>query len=519
MQVQVVATNSDISKTACLVVPVFEGTAIPDGLPLETARIIKALGTKGIFSGKVRESYFLPSAEQSILLLGLGKADVLTPEKVRRAAGTAALALKSNRVQELALRLPTLPSTEAREGEAFVAAFLDGLLLGQYDFDAYMSRKESDPRPVKVESVTVVVAAGSEVAALETACRRAVVTCVAVNGARHLANTPPNELTPTALAEFACGIAEKSPPLPHALPEGEGTGPGLGTGKCCECVVLDQLQMASLGMNALLGVSLGSAQPPKLIILTYRHSTEAKTIAMVGKGVTFDSGGISIKPAQSMHEMKYDMCGAAAVLCAMMALVELKPEVNVVCVVPATENMTGDAAQRPGDIVRAYNGVTIEVLNTDAEGRLILADALAYTVDKYKPDVMVDLATLTGACVVALGGYRAGLFANDEVLAAELLQAGDTSGDLLWRLPMGEDYEKLIESPHADVANIGPKGEAGATMGAEFLKKFVGETPWAHLDIAGTAWGAQNISYLDPKHASGYGVRLLVEWVMGQGHK
>jgi leucyl aminopeptidase len=268
-------------------------------------------------------------------------------------------------------------------------------------------------------------------------------------------------------------------------------------------------------MNALLGVARGSAQPPRLIILEHHYSDDVKTVALVGKGVTFDTGGISIKPAASMHEMKYDMCGAAAVLCAFMTLAELRPAINVIAVVPAAENMTGDAAQRPGDIVRAYNGKTIEVHNTDAEGRLILADAMAYAVDKYKPAAMVDAATLTGACVVALGFYAAGLFTNNQELADSLIAAGNATGERLWQLPLWPDYEKLIEGTHADLCNIGPR-EGGAISAAAFLKEFVGDTPWAHLDIAGTAWGVKNIPYWSTDHATGFGVRLLTNWVLNQ---
>jgi leucyl aminopeptidase len=237
---------------------------------------------------------------------------------------------------------------------------------------------------------------------------------------------------------------------------------------------------------------------------------------MVGKGVTFDTGGISLKPGEAMHEMKYDMCGAAAVLCAFMGLVEVKPPINILCVVPAVENKPDAEAMVPGDIIKAYNGKTIEVHNTDAEGRLILADALAYTVDKYKPDMIIDLATLTGACVFALGHYAAGMFSNSDELVAALSLAGETTGEIVWRLPLNADYEKLIEGTHADICNIGPRGEAGAVTAAAFLKQFVGETNWAHLDIAGTAWGGKHISYWDAKHATGFGVRLLTEFVMQQ---
>jgi len=214
-----------------------------------------------------------------------------------------------------------------------------------------------------------------------------------------------------------------------------------------------------------------------------------------------------------MHEMKFDMCGAAAVLGAMRTVVQTRPPINVVCVAPAAENVVGSRAQKPGDIVRAYNGKTIEVNNTDAEGRLILADALAYTVEHYQPDKIVDLATLTGAAIVALGHYAAGVMATDDDLYASLQAAADATGERIWRLPLWDDYSKLIEGTHADLSNIGPAREAGTIVGGCFLKEFVGDTPWAHIDIAGTAWGGKNIPYLNPKHATGYGVRMLSEWI------
>lgn len=274
--------------------------------------------------------------------------------------------------------------------------------------------------------------------------------------------------------------------------------------------------MAKLGMNAILGVARGSEQRANLMVLRYESPGAKRTLAVVGKGVTFDTGGISIKPSESMHEMKYDMSGAAAVLGAMRAIAALKPAINIIALAPAVENMPGANAQRPGDIVKAYNGKTIEVLNTDAEGRLVLADALAYAVDKFKPDCIVDLATLTGACVTALGHYAAGVTATDDALYEALCRASDVSGERIWRLPLWEDYDKLIEGTHADLANIGPRGEAGSIIGGCFLKHFVGDTPWAHLDIAGAAWGGKNISYLRDKDASGFGVRLLTQWILDQ---
>jgi leucyl aminopeptidase len=324
-------------------------------------------------------------------------------------------------------------------------------------------------------------------------CRQAVAVCENANWARDLANRPPNDLTPGQLAFEARSIAEH-----HT---------------CCDYDFIDEGRMHELGMNALLGVTRGSSEPAKIIVLSYHCVPEAPTLAMVGKGITFDTGGVSIKPAQGMEEMKYDMCGAAAVLGAMRTVVQTRPNINVVCVAPAAENVVGSRAQKPGDIVRAYNGKTIEVHNTDAEGRLILADALAYTAEHYQPNKMVDLATLTGAVLVALGHYAAGVMATDDALYASLQAAADATGERVWRLPMWEDYSKLIEGAHADLCNIGPAREAGTIVGGCFLKEFTGNTPWAHIDIAGTAWGGKNIPYLDPKHATGYGVRLLSEWI------
>lgn len=481
-------------SNACLVLPVFEKAWPMESVLLQAEHelALQVLFDREVFSGKAEEVFFLPSSGATyagVLLVGLGKADAVAAEVVRRAAGKATAALRAQRIAAVVLDVKDAPALVA-------AAFVEGVILGQYDFDVYKEAPKT--AQVKVAQIVAATDDGADLQALQVQCELAALLCLSTNGARHLANTPPNDLTPTALAEFALGIARDSG---------------------CECTVLDEAQMASLGMNALLGVARGSGQPPKLIILRHHHADNAPTVAIVGKGVTFDSGGISIKPADGMHEMKYDMCGAAAVLCTMMNIVELKPAINVVCVVPSVENMTGDHAQRPGDIVKAYNGKTIEVLNTDAEGRLILADAMAFVVDKYKPDAIVNLATLTGAVVVALGHYAAGIFSNDDALSEALLAAGETTGERLWRLPLWPEYEKLIESPHADLANIGPRGEAGSITAAAFLKQFVGETPWAHLDIAGTAWGAKNIAYLDTKHASGYGVRLLTKWIMDRAQK
>jgi leucyl aminopeptidase len=495
MRIQIVrsAEVSFVGAETALVVPVF-ANAFPvecEALAEADELLLQALIDKEVLTGKALACPLIPtpaSAYKNLILLGLGERAKCTPELVRRAAGKACGQLAGVMATHVYLDLTHCPEVSAE-------AFIEGIILGQYDFDVLKSRDEDQPAPVKVEEIVVLCSAAADLDRLQIQCDRAGLIAVSANMARHLANTPPNEMNPTALAAFAQGIAEQG----H-----------------CECTILEETQMATLGMNALLGVSSGSAEPPRLIVLRYHASDDAKTVAIVGKGVTFDSGGISIKPAESMHEMKYDMCGAAAVLCTMLNVVEMKPNINVICVVPAVENMTGSRAQRPGDIVRAYNGKSIEVLNTDAEGRLILADAMSFTVDKYAPDVMVNLATLTGAVVVALGHYAAGIFGNNDELSAQLQAAGEATGERCWPMPLWDDYCALIEGTHADLSNIGPRGEAGAITAAAFLKAFVGDTPWAHLDIAGTAWGAKNVPYLDPKHASGYGVRLLTKWILDQ---
>jgi leucyl aminopeptidase len=476
---------------SALVAPVYEGE-----FPINTTLlqpdhevVLQAAADWEVFTGKAGQTYFLPTPAgpyQGVLLLGLGKRAGSDAEVIRRATGAAAKTLATHRIGHAVFDV-------SHFAECLAEPFVEGLILGQYDFDVYRAKPEGTPAPQRVEALTVVVKEGVNAEALKNACELAALCCFSANGARHLANTPPNDMTPKALATFAQGLAKESG---------------------CECIVLGERQMETLGMHSLLAVGRGSEQDSQLIILRHQVSSDAKTIAIVGKGVTFDTGGISIKPAAEMHEMKYDMCGAAAVLCAMMAIVELRPAINVICVVPTVENMPSGNAFRPGDIIKAYNGKTIEVQNTDAEGRLILADALAYVADKYKPDVIVDLATLTGACVVALGHNAAGLFSNNEELSNQLVAAGNLTGERVWPMPLWDEHDELLKSPHADLSNVGPRW-GGAISAAAFLKNFIGDTPaWAHLDIAGTAWGAKHLPYVSADHASGFGVRLLVRWIL-----
>ena len=487
----VVPSDAIMTDATCVLLPIYEDGDRTYGALLEAGDVktLEALAKRDLLRGKARETYFLPTPSSpyaGIMTLGLGKRDSADAETLRRVTGAACGVWKRQNIARLLF--------DASGDHAVpVEALVEGVILGQYDFTTY--KKEPDSPPTLVEEIQIVVANDDGIESIRKGCGRTVLVCENANWARDLANTASNDLTPSVLAA-------------HAEMMAKDVG--------CDCEILDEDEMTRLGMDALLGVSAGSSEPPRLILLHYRHEEASQTIALVGKGVTFDTGGISIKPAADMHEMKYDMCGAAAVLGAMKSICQMKPKVNVVCVVPTVENKTGADAQMPGDIVRAYNGKTVEVHNTDAEGRLILADAMAYTVDHYKPNVMVDVATLTGAVIFGLGHYAAGVMTNDDELVHELRLAADATGERIWQLPLWPDYCALIEGTHADLCNIGPRGEAGSITAGAFLKEFVGDTPWMHIDIAGTAWGAKKIPYLDSRFASGYGVRLLTQWVLDE---
>jgi leucyl aminopeptidase len=304
-----------------------------------------------------------------------------------------------------------------------------------------------------------------------------------------LINSPGNEVNPSYLAETAKGIAKQ---------------------QALRCKILQKQDMQKLQMGCLLGVAQGSAQPPVLIMLEHApNGTTEAPIVLVGKGITFDSGGISIKPAANMEDMKMDMAGGAAVLGTMQALAQLRYSRRVIGLVPASENLPSGTAIKPGDILRAMSGKTVEIINTDAEGRLILADALSYAVQTLKPACIIDLATLTGAVVIALGNYATGMMGTDETMMARLRAAGERTAERVWQLPLFEEYSKQIKSDFADIKNTGGR-EAGSITGGAFLKEFVGETPWVHLDIAGTAWTRESKPYV-PKGATGVGIRLLVD--------
>jgi len=416
-------------------------------------------------------------AATRVLLAGAGKLEKFDPAELRRVAGAAVRHLKSKSVKQIALAL----DPEHADGE-YAAAAVEGAILGEFEPDRY----KTDGDKKSVEAFAVAAAGGA--AELDDAVARGRILAEAQNFTRGLVNEPANRLTPWKVVEAAQKMASE-----YQL----------------ECEVLEREQMEKLGMGALLGVAQGSAEPPALIVIRYRPAqAESKAhLGLVGKGVTFDSGGISIKPAEGMEKQKSDMAGGAAVIGAMRAIAQLKPTIPVTAFIPCVENMPGSRAQRPGDIVTAMSGKTIEVISTDAEGRLILADALTYARQQGCTH-LVDAATLTAAIVVALGHLNMGLFANDEAMRDRVLQAAKAEGERMWPMPLEDDYKEYFKSAFADLANAGVRW-GGAVTAAMFLKEFAGDTPWVHLDIAGTAWLEESKPFL-AKGPSGVPMRTLV---------
>ena len=438
---------------------------------------LEANGCKGTLG----QTLALPAADDgpATLVVGMGPSADVGPDQLRRAG--AAVARAAKRYPAVGLRLLDAVAEPARRPAA-AQGLAEGLVLGAYRYTTYKS--EPDPQPL--ERIVVVGGGGARVvASLELGSRIA----DGVVLARDLVNTPGGELTPSALAQAAVEIAERE---------------GL------QISVLTTDDIVAAGMGGLLGVNRGSEQPPRFIELCYAPEGARLSLALVGKGITFDSGGLSLKTAAGMTTMKMDMGGAAAILGAMSAIRAVAPKVKVTAYIPSTDNMTGGDATRVGDVLRARNGTTIEVLNTDAEGRLILADGLAMA-SEAETDAILDLATLTGAVEVALGSKVAGLLGSNEAWVDQVRDAATRTGERVWELPMIEDYRSHIDSEVADLKNIGKAGQAGTIVAALFLREFVGEgIPWAHLDIAGTAW-TDSDDVETPRGGTGYGVRLLLE--------
>jgi len=478
MQISATAQSAGTTDADTIVIGVFDGEGVPSGTPPQLTELLT--------SGEARSSFkalALAHADgKRWLVVGLGKSADFTPERARVAAAAA-----RTRARELGTRALCWQLPGTADAAATAAALVEGTVIGDYRFERFKSDNgESDADPSR-EPLGRLIVAGAE--GLETAVAQAALVSEAVNRARDLQNRPGNDLTPTALGEYAKALAA----------EVEGLS----------VQVAGSDELKARGMGAFAAVAQGSEQEPALITLRYEGAgATGPTLGLVGKAVTFDSGGISLKPGAKMAEMKFDMSGGAAVLEAAGAIARLKLPLKLVAVVGATENLPSGSAIKPGDIVTAANGKTIEINNTDAEGRLVLADCLWHAIDAGAERV-VDLATLTGAVIIALGSTYAGLMSNDDALAAQLLAAGESSGEILWRLPLHEEYGELIKGKYGDLDNAPEGRKAGTIVGGTFLSNFVGETPWAHLDIAGSAWdlGREYVG----KGASGYGVRLLVE--------
>jgi leucyl aminopeptidase len=425
-----------------------------------------------------RLSILYPEGPAPVVVVGLGKREDLDAERLRVAAALVAKEAARRKAASLAW-LTTDSSGDSAAAEGIVT----GTILGSYRFDTFKSGDSDGSAPPTLESLTLL--APADLAAAAEAAR---IGAEAQNRARDLQSTPANFATPAFLAARAEEIAAGH--------------------EAVSVEVLGRDEIVARKMGGLVAVSQGSVEEPRLIVLRYAGGGRGAKLGLVGKGVTFDTGGISLKPGAGMQEMKYDMSGAAAVLEAVAAIAELRLAIDLIAVVPATENMPSGSAIKPGDVITQYNGKTVEVNNTDAEGRLILADALAYAIE-LGAERVVDLATLTGAVVIALGSTYAAVLGNDDALADEVERAGTATGELIWRLPLHPEYKKLMKGTFADLSNLAAKREAGTATAASFLEEFVGETPWAHVDIAGTAWDVGR-AYTG-KDASGYGVRLLVE--------
>jgi len=453
------------------------------------------------FEGKANQTLLMYSKgamkADNVVLVGIGKSGEVTGEKLRQAAGTAAKLAEKSRFKKISFYLPAgeleqiLDKDPAKTCGETARAVAEGACLGLYHFDHYKKNDNND-KPSRIAEITLLTDSKTALAKLRHESERAAKVAEGVCLARDLILHPGNTATPAFLADTAKKMAAK-----HKI----------------TCKVLGEKEMKKLGMGSLLGVARGSHQPPAFIVLEYHGGKKGDApVVIVGKGITFDTGGISLKPPASMDEMKMDMSGGAVTIATLQVAANLKLPVNVVGLVPAAENMPGGSAIKPGDILTSMSGKTIEVLNTDAEGRLVLADALSYAA-RYKAKAVIDLATLTGAVIVALGHLASAVLGNDEELIGKLIKSGEITGERLWQLPLWEEHEKAMKSDIADLKNIAYTSVgAGTITGAAFLKAFAGDQPWTHLDIAGTSWSGEEKPYI-PKGASGFGVRLLIHYL------
>jgi leucyl aminopeptidase len=497
MEIKAVIGAITSIKTGAIIVTHYEGAKAPEGA---TAAVDKKLGgaittllKQGDIKGKLNEITLLHCAGKlpasRIAVLGLGKKQELSLNKVRAAVAEVCRYLRSKNVTNI-VSVIIGEGVNGIKTDAAVQAMAEGAILGLYTFRRYITEEENGLTEMKELAII-----GKEKGVLEKAIARGRIIAEAANNARNMVNEPGNFMTPAQMAETARQMAKKY---------------GL------KVEVFERDKMKELGMGGLLGVSQGSQQPPKFIILAYKgRDSKELDLALVGKGLTFDSGGISIKPSENMAEMKDDMAGGASVLSAMMAIAQLKPALNVTAFVPATENLPSGTSLKPGDIIKAMNGKTMEILNTDAEGRLVLADALSYAV-KSSAKAIIDVATLTGACQIALGMITTGAFTNNQALVDKVIAAGNEIGEQLWQMPMFDEYKELIKSDIADIKNTGGR-YGGAITAAKFLEEFVDKTPWVHLDLTGPLCDKEK-GYL-VKGASGVPVRTLINFVLSLAKK
>ena len=487
------------TKSQIIILTLFEDSKKLTGVALEIDKksdgLISELIENGDFQAKPSQISVIYTRgslpAKRIALVGFGKHSEFNLEKLRAAFAKALQHLRNLNIKEAAtsINLNLIP----RKKDQVAQAVAEGSLLGLYQYTPFKTVGREDLKDMEQLNI---ITDEKDFSLIESAIKKAQIITQAVYFARDLVSAPSNEMTPSIMAQKAREIARK---------------------KNVSCKVLDKEKMKEMGMNALLAVASGSNEEPKFIILEYAGGKKsAAPIVLVGKGLTFDSGGISIKPSDKMEEMKSDMSGGAAVMGVIMAAADLHLSLNIIGFIPATENMPGGTAYKPGDILKSYSGKTIEVLNTDAEGRLILADALAYA-SEFKPEVVIDVATLTGACIVALGDDVIGMLGTDDKLKSEIDRAAQTTGELVWELPLWEGYHELIKSDIADYKNSSGRS-AGTITAAAFLSKFTGDAPWVHLDIAGPAWTNKEKTYI-PKGASGVAVRLLVEFLRNRVQK
>lgn len=447
-------------------------------LPQPIAPLIKQVFSKE-FSGKQNEVFLMKAPDsvkpQRLLLVGLGRKDQISAEKIRQSGGKSATYLRSMGMKNIALSTDFLSGLKISPAE-----FIEGALLGLYTYMRY--RKEENNK--SLEGITVLSKPAKE---LTEGLKRAETVSASVSLARDLVNTPANDMTPTHLAKTASSLRTKN----------------------LSVKVLNKNDAKKLGMGAFLAVAKGSGEEPRFIVLDYKGA-KGSPVVLIGKSITFDSGGLSLKPSEGMEKMKYDMAGGAAVLGIMQAAAALRLPVHLIGMLPATENLPGGNATKPGDVARSLSGKTIEIINTDAEGRLVMADAIAYA-RRMKPRAIIDIATLTGACLIAFGNEVIAMMGNDRKLLDALKKSGENTYERVWEMPLFEEYKEYLKSDIADIKNIGGRN-GGLLTSAYFLYEFAGDTPWVHLDIAGTAWTEKDKPYV-PKGASGVGTRLILDLI------